>query len=256
LPGDTPDHGAWYAAATRLAAPPFAPLAPLLAELPRERWPNADDLNRLARKRLPVRDPPFTFVPAAAAKKDALNYEERIHSRGEIVTRDNWHDLFNALAWLAYPEVKQAINARHAQLLAAGGERERRQRSPARDALTLFDEGGMIVLCEEPQLLDLIRNFQWRALFVERRAAVEAQMTFLLVGHAVYEKMLDPYSGITCKCLLLRTLREAPQCLMTLAAPRALAPLPILGIPGWCAENAFPDYYEDTAQFRPGWRRA
>jgi hypothetical protein len=33
---------------------------------------------------------------------------------------------------------------------------------------------------------------------------------------------------------------------------RQLAPLPVLGIPGWCAENAQAAYYDDTEYFRPG----
>jgi hypothetical protein len=33
--------------------------------------------------------------------------------------------------------------------------------------------------------------------------------------------------------------------------PKTLLALPLLGIPGVCAENAQPGYYDDTLQFRP-----
>ena len=35
---------------------------------------------------------------------------------------------------------------------------------------------------------------------------------------------------------------------------RDLAVVPILGIPGWCADNESEDYYDDTDYFRPGRR--
>ena len=33
--------------------------------------------------------------------------------------------------------------------------------------------------------------------------------------------------------------------------PKALLALPLLGIPGVCADNERPDYYDDALQFRP-----
>jgi hypothetical protein len=37
--------------------------------------------------------------------------------------------------------------------------------------------------------------------------------------------------------------------------PRQLAPLPILGVPHFWAENAVPDFYEDSYVFRSGRRQ-
>jgi hypothetical protein len=47
-------------------------------------------------------------------------------------------------------------------------------RGTTRDALTHFDECGIVVLSSQPELLDLLRDFRWKALFVERRADVRA----------------------------------------------------------------------------------
>ena len=41
-----------------------------------------------------------------------------------------------------------------------------------------------------------------------------------------------------------------------LEATETYAPLPVLGIPGWTADNDDECYYEDTQQFRPGRRPA
>src|SRR5205085_9194095 len=44
------------------------------------------------------------------------SYEERIDCFGEMQVREhNWHDLFNVLAWLAYPKTKAILNARHSR---------------------------------------------------------------------------------------------------------------------------------------------
>ena len=37
-----------------------------------------------------------------------------------------------------------------------------------------------------------------------------------------------------------------------LASPRDLAPLPVLGIPGWWPTNDAPAFYDDARYFRPG----
>ncbi|MCY1521451.1 hypothetical protein D9M68_562640 [compost metagenome] len=34
-------------------------------------------------------------------------------------------------------------------------------------------------------------------------------------------------------------------------ARKPFAPLPVLGVPGWCGANETPDYYDDPKVFRP-----
>jgi hypothetical protein len=36
-----------------------------------------------------------------------------------------------------------------------------------------------------------------------------------------------------------------------LTAPRALAVVPVLGVPGWCPGNEQESYYDNTDYFRP-----
>jgi len=259
----------WSEGCARFAHPVFDPVRGALAPIVEAPdWPDPERLNTLTAgfstvprtaSGLPVR-----FVPPTAA---GVNYELRVHARGEVATRTrNWHDLFNALAWLAYPLSKAVLNAIHASEIA----RESGGRGPARDLLTIFDEGGALVACSDPYLIELIRGFHWQTLFWRERARVLAGMRILVFGHAVLEKALEPWPGITCKALLLPVepaLLGAPierlRAVLDAAAagwlgahapggsPRDLAPLPVFGYPGWCAEDQRAEFYADTRYFRP-----
>ncbi len=202
-----------------------------------------------------------------------MHYEKRIAETGEIATRENWHDFFNAMQWLTFPKSKAVISEMHARLMAAQIDNVK-VRSIPRDVLTLFDEGGVIVASADEALLNHIRHFEWKKLFVERRAEARKNIHFYLVGHSVLEKMLDPFIGVTAKALLLKVndnflalshdaqLREidsrAAAWLInesSLVSTRNLHPLPILGIPGWFAANESPSFYDDAHYFRSGYSR-
>ena len=254
-----------------LAAPIFATLRPSLARLDPGRFPGHDDLNALAGASLASGGgAPIRFVPPSPAKEPSTPYETRVFETGEVQTRPgNWHDLFNALVWLAFPRTKAILNRLHReQIVARRGEP---QRGTARDVLTLFDEGGVIVACADARLARLLLDFRWKELFWTRRAEVRRSMRFHVFGHAIYEKALAPRKGVTAKALILdvsrmllaepveRRLAELdvraakyfsePR---ALASTRSLAPLPILGIPGWEPANEREEYYDDASQFRPG----
>lgn len=210
---------------------------------------------------------PLQLVPPAAVA--SASYEQRLYAKGELEFRErNWHDLFNVLVWLTFPQAKAALNARHHSALPAG---KSGGRGPVRDALTLFDESGVIVLSADVELLGMIREFRWKPLFWERRTEVIAGMAFLPFGHALCEKALAPYKGITGRGWLLEVERnffalpaaERLQAIdhrlaQLIADPEnlqhnhELAPLPVLGVPGWCADNEQPAYYDDRDHFRPG----
>jgi hypothetical protein len=191
------------------------------------------------------------FVPPAAADP---YYEIKVFETGCVQTRaGNLHDLFNALAWLAFPRAKARINAMHAaQIPLEPGRRGR-----LRDLLTIFDEGGAVV-CAPAELGELVRGFHWKELFWARRAQVAASMTISVLGHAVLEQSLKPWPGITCKVIFAAP-GESPDgaaeaWLASLSAestPRDMAPLPIFGYPGWLADSGLADFYDDTRYFRP-----
>ncbi len=201
---------------------------------------------------------PLRFV---APPDDGAIYELRIRDSGEVATRPgSTHDLLNARAWLDFPHTKAALNRLHcAELEKQHGT----QRSPLRDALTLFDESGLIVACDRPELVSLLRGFKWKPLFWQHRAEVRQAMRFEVLGHALAEKLHAPYKGITAHALVLALSAAVPRekldqyaaaALALLANTRDLAPLPVLGIPGWTPDSENPVYYDDTTQFRGGRR--
>ena len=242
-------------------------------------WPRLADLQEMLDVRQPpvcnARGMPLRLV-APGGKPASLDekYEARVYLKGELqVRKDHWHDYFNVLVWLAFPEAKGALNARHYAALRAQGAARSPNRGPAQDALTLFDEGGVIVASEDDELLACLREWRWKDLFWTHRARLQARMRFYLFGHALYEKALRPFRGITGRGILLKTgdgLLAAPlqkQLAVvdarvaahlsdpaSLAATRELAVVPILGVPGWCADNENEAFYNDVDYFRPGRR--
>lgn len=198
-------------------------------------------------------------------------YEERVFARGEVATRPgNWHDFFNALAWLAYPRTKRILNGRHHAALQAQRAAGLGERGSLRDAVTQFDECGIIVASASAALIELLRAHAWKELFWQRRAEVARDMRFYVFGHATWDQLRAPFVGLTAKAVLLEAerswlawphekQRDDVDCRLAdlfsrpeaYAGPRDFQPLPLLGIPGVTPENADPAYYDDTRQFRP-----
>jgi hypothetical protein len=254
--------------AVSFAHPVFDPLRPALERLAGEGWPDCARLERLAAELgvapCTASGHPVRFVAPSA---ESARYELRVFQTGAVPTRPrNWHDLFNALAWIAYPRAKAAINALHAARIPLEGK----QRGSLRDMLTLIDEGGVIVACDDAALVELARGFRWRELFWEQRARVIAGMRLFVIGHAVMEMALAPWPGITCKAMFFRvargTLEVSPEALRAAldrraadwleahagqGTPRTLAPLPVFGFPGWLPESARAEFYDDARYFRP-----
>ncbi len=246
----------------------FAPLLPLLEQIPFA--PQTAALNLLSAA-CGVMTESGHRINFASPQSDGLGYEARIWARGDVETRpDNWHDFFNALVWLTFPRAKAALNARHARVLAEQHVGRGRQR----DAMTHFDECGVVVVTSDPSLLELLRGFFWRQLFWDRRADLAADLRCFVFGHATYEQLLAPFRGLTAKAVLLEVSQDwlrQPLAVQlanldlrlasALAAgvhddPRALHPLPLMGFPGVTPASEHADYYDDTWQFRPGRRVA
>jgi len=195
---------------------------------------------------------PVRFVPPGDA---GAYYEVHLYRTGQVQTRpDSLHDLFNALAWLAFPRTKALINAVHAEEIPReGGRRGRR-----RDLVTLLDEGGAIVQCDDPDLVALVRGFRWKELFWAERARARRAMRFRVLGHATLEQALKPWPGIACKAIFVPLEADADAAahawlagLPADATPRVLAPLPLFGYPGWLPEGERAGFYDDTRYFRP-----
>jgi len=177
-----------------------------------------------------------------------------------VPTRDNLHDFFNGLVWLAFPETKRRLNELQAAEIARNGVTS--TRGPVRDALTLFDENG--ALLDAPAALwKALAARDWQSLFATQRAQW-SEARLIVFGHALLEKLTTPRKALTAHVLLLPPSPDAcgPAALDDSALARRLdaeylaqkpfVPLPVLGVPGWWADNAAPDFYDDPKVFRPG----
>ncbi|MEN9825263.1 MAG: hypothetical protein RI953_1008 [Pseudomonadota bacterium] len=206
------------------------------------------------------------------------NYQLRIFLSGEVPTRpDNWHDFFNAWTWIYLPRLKAAINARHFHCMdensefpwrMSGGNRNREQ-----DMLTVFDEGGLVVVTDDDDIWKMISHRQWRELFLENGPNLHQRACFIPVGHALFECALIGHPRLHASCIRVRSnikrfsfanetaTRRSLAAIDELAAleiarrellmtPDDLHALPIWGIPGWHSRAGEEKFIADTAYFR------
>lgn len=244
-------------------SPLFHALRPLATDFARQdHWPSLAQLDALAEARgirnargLPIR---FQHQERKCGQRQ---YEDGIHAEGRVPTRaDNWHDLFNALIWLAYPLTKATLNATQHRALAALRDG---RRGPLADAATLFDESGVVLAAPDRRLADALAARQWHHAFWELRDAWRNARVHV-IGHSLLEKALTPQRGITGKCLFIQLdsgTTEAgidhldaqiAQAWQTggITTPRDLFPLPLAGIPDWHADNGEAGFYQDERVFR------
>ncbi|MBA4740528.1 MAG: DUF3025 domain-containing protein [Burkholderiales bacterium] len=236
-------------------------------------WPSCDVLNRLANEQtgtiVNANGIDIKFVTQYERSKTfETGFEQRAFLSGEVQVRpENWHDLLNAFTWLLFPKSKAALNARHYRVLRTD---QYQDRSPEGDALTLFDEEGVIVLSRNAELTTLLIDFRWVELFYERREEVRSHMSFYVFGHALLEKTINPYIGMTGKAVIINQVddglntsldeqrTDVDNALLMLVSDqkafmsgRELSPLPMLGLPGCWNENEKLDFYLNESYFRP-----
>lgn len=220
---------------------------------------------------------PIRFVEQACLPEGEA-YETFIANTGKIPTRDNHHDLLNGLIWLNFPQAKAVLNELHAKDILRHGIHN--ARTALRNALTVFDENGGIVVSSDRLLLEQLQAFKWQAALVTHRANWLAQhrtIAFFPFGHALLEKLLNPRKNITSHTLLIlvdegwfaQSIDSQKNQLDTaianvfrqLAMPdlagnavklssKSFQPLPVMGIPGYSADNVIPAFYQDEAVFR------
>lgn len=199
-------------------------------------------------------------------------YESRIYLKGELQTRlENWHDLFNATAWLQFPKIKSALNSLHfenSKTRVAGTNR-----SPLENAIALFDECGAVIVTDDEKYLDLIRKHEWKEVFWHNKEAwgtnnSKPSIQCYVFGHAMHEKALTPYIGMTTHTIMLKRdsnffqksyqeqLQEIDQIISNIwldnkiEKTKDLQPLPLLGVPEWWADNQDEVFYSNESYFR------
>ena len=209
-------------------------------------------------------------------------YERFIATTGNIPTRDNLHDLFNGSIWLTFPKTKALLNYYHILEIAKQGIGESRGR--VRDTITVFDENGAILVTADPSIGQALVDFDWQASLVEPRDKwdnpmqinKQSQAAVYIFGHALLEQLIQPRKPLCAHSIVINvsqdffalSLSERITYLDNQVAdymdkllsqgdviPRKLAPLPILGVPNFWAENVSAKFYDDSYVFRSGRRR-
>ncbi|NCP66579.1 MAG: DUF3025 domain-containing protein [Paraglaciecola sp.] len=257
----------------RLQHAPFQSLEDLFVLSTLSEWPNAAGLNQLRRQWGDEKHCP-EFICQSEVNDESVYYEQYIAAYQQIPTRPNsWHDLFNALIWLQFPQTKQVLNQQHVADITAFGLHPRTKR---RNRLTHFDECGVILTIEQgsqgpfSQLCENLQRHQWHEVFVNQRGHWGHGIQAFIFGHANLESLLQPFIGLTGKWLAIEVaanfsqltqrqqLHEVDSRLASqleqdnlLAKDSALFPMPLLGIPGFWPANNQPEFYQNTAYFRP-----
>ena len=225
-------------------------------------WPTIAEYSKLFKKKqLDIKPVPQSTV----INNFEDQYEPRVYLKRELQTRTyNWHDFFNALIWLKFPNTKKTLNKIHYK--QAANRQKGSNRSTLENRITQFDECGAIVISNNRKTLDLIKNHQWQELFINNHKEFENNLRCVIFGHAMFEKALTPYIGMTCHCILLEDqallddinndhYKDLDEKLAHIwrnqisCNPQKFNALPILGIPGyWPIQNL--DFYSNTEYFR------
>ena len=196
-----------------------------------------------------VRFVPQSDLPAGVA------YESYIFSSNCCPTREGFHDFFNGLAWLHFPQTKRRLNHLHVAQIAESGIQP--VRGPARDALTVFDENAAFF--QGPDALwNALAAKDWHTLFVTLRPLWQ-DVQLVLFGHALLEKLVYPRKPITAHVFRAQAATNsiadidawvAAQLSVEMLASKPFAHLPVLGVPGWWPENTDPAFYAGVSVFR------
>lgn len=208
----------------------------------------------------------FDFIAQDRAQMQVSGSFDRLLAQtGAVPTRvDSFHDLLGALIWLHFPALKTEIH--RAQL--AG---EPAARGPRENAATHLDESGVLVLGADPAIFEALSALKWVEVFWERRTELLQSTRFLVFGHGLLDSLRDPHPRLMGKALFGRIAREhleldasefrpfvdaalARHLSDFLFEPALLAPLPVLGVPGW-STNQTRAYYEDERYFRTARQR-
>lgn len=214
---------------------------------------------------------PVRFVEQSALD-DATPYEQFIFVHRQCPTRENLHDFFNGLAWLLFPRTKAMLNAAQARQITLQGtlQGSPSSRGRVRDAITVFDENGGVFLgsTRNAALWSSLQSHDWQGALVSQRSQWLAEPPVLLFGHALLEKLLQPRKPMVAHLFCIHPTTPEPDLVQIDAAlaaqlseklsepatqtsgARLFQPLPVLGIPGWSADNTDPHFYADSHVFR------
>src|SRR6188768_489375 len=202
--------------------PLFAAFEPLARSLRGPSFPSCEQLSALAEQERLRRAPSaaaLRFVPAIKKPRRAKRtrlvldelYDGSIHLRRQVpCLRHSYHDLFNALAFSAFVRSKRALHARQFEALRAWvgdapqlpGRRTREQ-----DALTIFDEGGVVVLLDSTMMRTWRTSQERLPLFAHEPSSGAIPLLF---GHALVEHLFEGHTQIRASAVVIEVAQPLP----------------------------------------------
>ncbi len=241
-------------------------------------WPSLTDYNQLLQNTQPsIQNESGCLLRVVSQSLKISNFEEqyepRIYLKGELQTRENcWHDFFNLIMWLTFPKIKGMLNRLQYQSLQ---HRQEKNRSALENFLTLFDENGLVMVSANEKLLELVKQREWKSLFWNYKHLFNQEIGCYILGHSIYEKLLNPYVGMVGHALLLLVEKEffllsrEKQILEVESkiyerlrsrnhdhssfcsdTPKSLYPIPFLGFPNWHPLADRESFFNDEKYFR------
>ncbi len=140
----------------------FASIIPLwntLLDQYHQGWPSISDYNHFAD------DLHLNNTLSFIEQDEDMRYLWEIYYHGKIPTRThNWHDFFNNMTWLLFPQLKAAIVKKLCM-----SETWEKTRTPLQNTLAHFDECGIVICSDKPALFELIKQFEWNAFFCQQK---------------------------------------------------------------------------------------
>jgi hypothetical protein len=123
--------------------------------------------------------------------------------------------------------------------------------------VTVFDENACLLQVDD-LIWTALEKRDWQAAFVTHRGLWQSAQ-IQIFGHAALEKLVTPYKAITAHMWRVPNAVPVEAWDAWLAkdlkadklAQKPFLPTPVLGIPGWWADNLQSHFYEDAQVFRP-----
>lgn len=195
--------------------PLFAAFEPIARVLRGSAFPSCEQLSAMAETQRASRAPevaPLRFVPAAKKPRRAKRthlaledlYDGSIHLRREVpCLTQSYHDLFNAIAFSAFVRSKRILHERQFEALQGWVGNDPKlpgRRTREQDALTIFDEGGVVVL------LDRAVMASWRSRTDHLPlcpCSPQSGALPLLFGHALVEHLYEGHTQIRASAVVI-----------------------------------------------------
>ncbi len=215
--------------------PLFSAFEAVARPLRTARFPDMEMLSDLVEEQRVLRTPqssPLRFVEMTKKprrrKRERLVLEELYDGSIELLGQvpclhESYHDLFNAIAFAAFGRAKRALHRRQFAALSnwvgtspqLPGRRTREQ-----DALTIFDEGGVVILMDENYFS------QWRQTSAKTLIpgfAPDRGVVPLLFGHALLEHLFEGHTQVRASAVVILVDADLAAVDLLDVADRALA---------------------------------